>query len=207
MPEALMTLRAASSRKHSWSIHTEKSSASSASAASARATGSKSILLPGLSFSTAFLSLFGGTITSWSAKVETAARFGLLWLIVVFLFHSRRRLRLLEQRLLFDHLGLAAFAPLRPRIVRIGIASPVGSEIAARADERARIGDHVEHALIESLSGNRLGEKFGHAGIARGDHALLLRVAGQHDDRHIGIIVGARLADHLRQFHAVEASH
>src|SRR5437588_3572993 len=112
MPEALMAWRAASSRKHSWSIHTAKSPASSASAASARATGSKSILVPGLSFSTAFLSLFGGTITSWSAKVETAARLGLLWLIVVFLCHSSRGLHLLEQRLLLDHLGLAALAPL-----------------------------------------------------------------------------------------------
>src|SRR5437868_4448961 len=177
MPEALMTLRAASSRKHSWSIHTAKSAASSASAASARATGSKSTLVPGLSFSTAFLSLFGGTITSWSAKVETAARLGFLGLIAVFLFCSSRGLRFFKQRLLFDHLGLAAFAPLRPRIIRIGIAPPVGPEIAARADERARVGDNIEHALIEALGGNRLGEKFGHAGIARCNHALLLRVA------------------------------
>src|SRR5437588_12870048 len=133
MPDALTALRAASSRKHSWSIHTAKSAASSASAASARATGSKSTLVPGLSFSTAFLSLFGGTITSWSAKVETAARLGFLGLIAVFLFHSRRRLRLFEQRLLLDHIGFAALAPLRARIIRIGVAPPVGPEIAARA--------------------------------------------------------------------------
>src|SRR2546423_8259678 len=126
----------------------EKSSANSASAASARATGSKSILVPGFTFSTAFLSLFGGTITSWSAKVETAARFGFFWLIPIFLFRSRRRSRLLEQWLLLDDVGLAALAPLRPGIVRIGVAAAVWAEIAARPDERARIRHDVEHALI-----------------------------------------------------------
>jgi hypothetical protein len=32
-------------------------------------------------------------------------------------------------------------------------------------------------------------------------------MAGQHDDRHVGIGVGARLADHLHQFEAVEDRH
>ncbi len=32
-------------------------------------------------------------------------------------------------------------------------------------------------------------------------------MAGEHDDRHIGIGVGAGLADHLRQFQAVEDRH
>src|ERR1041384_3950149 len=117
-----MALRAPSSLTHSCSIQLEKSSASSASAASARATGSNSIVVPGFIFSTAFLSLFGGTITSWSAKVETAARFGFLLLIAVSLFHSRRRLGFVEQRLLFDDLGLAALAAFHAGIIGIGIA-------------------------------------------------------------------------------------
>ena len=32
-------------------------------------------------------------------------------------------------------------------------------------------------------------------------------MAGQHDDRHVRIGVGARLADHLRQLEAVEDRH
>ncbi len=32
-------------------------------------------------------------------------------------------------------------------------------------------------------------------------------MAGEHDDRHVGIGIGARLADHLRQFQPVEDRH
>ena len=90
---------------------------SRASAASARATGSKSSLASGSSFCTAFLSLFGGKITSWSAYVDTAAEIGSL-LASSCLFHSCRTLCLFEQRLLPDDVGLAALAAFRTDIVR-----------------------------------------------------------------------------------------
>jgi hypothetical protein len=57
------------------------------------------------------------------------------------------------------------------------------------------------------LAENRLGQKFGDPCVARAQHALLLGMAGEHDDRHVGIGVGAGLADHLRQFQAVEDRH
>ena len=69
-------------------------------------------------------------------------------------------------------------------------------------DERARVGDEVEDALVERSCGNRLGEEFGDAGIARAHHAVLFGVSGQHDDGYVGIGVGLRLAVH--QFQAVE---
>jgi len=40
-----------------------------------------------------------------------------------------------------------------------------------------------------------------------GDHALLLGMAGQHDDRHVGVRIGARLADHVGKLEAVEDRH
>ena len=60
----------------------------------------------------------------------------------------------------------------------------------------------VDDVLIEALGRNRLGEEFGDAGIARRDHALLLRMSGEHDDRHVRVGVGAGLADHLGKFEA-----
>ena len=46
-----------------------------------------------------------------------------------------------------------------------------------------------------------------YTGVARTHDAVFFRMTGQHDDRHIRIGVGARLADHLHQFQAVEDRH
>src|SRR5262245_7035777 len=100
---------------------------------------------------------------------------------------SDRRLGLVEQRLLPDHVGLAALATLRADIIGVDVASPVRPEIGARADERTRVGDDIEDALIQRLGRDWLGQELGDAGVARRNYALLLRMAGQHDDRHVRI--------------------
>ncbi|MEY9292115.1 hypothetical protein ABH979_005189 [Bradyrhizobium ottawaense] len=69
------------------------------------------------------------------------------------------------------------------------------------------IGDHVEDALIEPLGRDRLGQEFGDAGIARHGDAALLGMAGQHDDRRVGVALGFRLPDHLRELEPVEDRH
>ena len=69
------------------------------------------------------------------------------------------------------------------------------------------IGDHVQDALIEPLGRDRLGQEFGDAGVARHGDAPLLGMPGQHDDGGVGIALGIRLPDHLRQFEAVENRH
>ena len=112
-----------------------------------------------------------------------------------------------KQGSLFDDVGLAALAAFGADIVRVDVAAAVGTEIGLGLDERARIGDHVDDALIKALGRNRLGEEFGNAGIARRDHALFLRMPGEHDDRHVWIGVGAGLADHLGEFEPVEDRH
>src|SRR4051794_40562836 len=89
---------------------------------------------------------------------------------------------LVEQRRLLKHFYLAADAAFGANIGIAGIASAIRAEIGLGFDERARIGDDVENALIESLGRDRLGEEFGDAGIARHRHAPLLGMAGQHDD-------------------------
>lgn len=42
---------------------------------------------------------------------------------------------------------------------------------------------------------------------SRAHDAVLFGMAGQHNDRHVRIGVGARLPDHLHQFQAVEDRH
>src|SRR5262245_35822852 len=78
-----------------------------------------------------------------------------------------------DQRGLLDRIGLAALGPLGSDIVRADVAAPVRTEIGRRLDERSRIGDDVEDALVERLGRDRLGHEFGDAGIARGGDALL----------------------------------
>ena len=112
-----------------------------------------------------------------------------------------------KQGSLLDDVGLAAFAALGADIIRIDVTAAIGTEIGLGLDERARIGDHVDDALIEALGRDRLGEEFGDAGIARRDHAFLFRMPGEHDNRHVRIGVGARLANHLGEFEPVEDRH
>ena len=57
-----------------------------------------------------------------------------------------------EQGSLLDDIGLAAFAALGADVVRVDITAAVGTEIGLGLDERARIGDHVDDALIEALA-------------------------------------------------------
>ena len=61
------------------------------------------------------------------------------------------------------------------------------------------------YAPIIMLTGHS--EKFGHAGIARHRDPPLLGMAGQHDDRCVGIALGFRLPDHLGEFETVENRH
>src|SRR5665213_2168269 len=73
--------------------------------------------------------------------------------------------RLVEQRGLLKDFGIAADAALGADIGVAGIAPAVRAEIGLGLDERARIGDHVEDALIQPLGRDRLGQEFGHAGV------------------------------------------
>jgi hypothetical protein len=107
---------------------------------------------------------------------------------------------------LVDDVGIA-FAAFRPGVARGHSAPPIRTEIAFRFDERTRIEHDVEDALIERFGRDRLGQKLGDAGIACRHDAPLLRMAGQHDDGHVRIGVGARLPDHLRQLEPVEDRH
>ena len=115
--------------------------------------------------------------------------------------------RLVEQRRLLHHFHLAADAALGADIGVGGIAAAVRAEIGLGLDERPRIGDDVEDALIEPLGRDRLGQEFGDAGVARHGDAALLGMAGQHDDGGVGIALGFRLPDHLRELEAVENRH
>src|ERR1700683_1718791 len=63
---------------------------------------------------------------------------------------------LVEQRGLREDFDLAADAALRADIGIAGVAPAVGTEIGLGLDERARIGDDVENALIEPLRRDRL---------------------------------------------------
>ena len=112
-----------------------------------------------------------------------------------------------EQRLLADHVGLAALAPFRADIVRRRIAPAIRAEIGLGLDVGAWVGDHVDDALVERLRRDGLRQKFGDAGVAGRGDPLLLGVAGHHDDRHERIGVGAGLPDHLGQFETVEDRH
>ncbi|KTT77457.1 hypothetical protein SA6_12175, partial [Staphylococcus epidermidis] len=117
------------------------------------------------------------------------------------------RARLIEQRRLLQHLDLAAAAALGADIGVGGVAAAVGPEIGLGLDERARVGDHVHDALVEPLGRDRLGQEFGDPGIARHRDAALLGMPGQHDDRRVGISLGFRLPDHLRELEPVEDRH
>ena len=68
---------------------------------------------------------------------------------------------LLEQGSLLDDVGLAALAALGPDVVRIDVTAAVGTEIGLGLDERARIGDHVDDALIETLGRDAVSPGFG----------------------------------------------
>ena len=57
-----------------------------------------------------------------------------------------------------QHFHLAADATFGTDIGGAGVAPAVRAEIGLGLDERARVGDDVENALIECLGGNRLGE-------------------------------------------------
>src|SRR5450756_688838 len=86
--------------------------------------------------------------------------------------------RLVEQRGLLNDFDFAADTALRADIGIAGVAPAVRAEIGLGLDERTRIGDDVEDALIKSLGRDRLGEEFGHAGVARHRDAPLLGMAG-----------------------------
>src|SRR6516162_375117 len=81
---------------------------------------------------------------------------------------------LVEQRRLLKDFHLTADAALRPAIGSVGVAPAVRAEIGLGLDERPRIGDDVQDALIETFGGDRLYQKFGHAGVARIGHAPFL---------------------------------
>ena len=61
--------------------------------------------------------------------------------------------------------------------------------------------------MIERLRRNRLGQKLGDTGVARGHHAALVAVTGEQDDRNIGVAATVRLPDHLGQLDAIEDRH
>src|SRR5712671_2080624 len=85
---------------------------------------------------------------------------------------------LVEQRWLLKDLHLAADAALGSDIGVARIAPAVRAEIGLGLDERARIGDDVQDALIKPLGRDRLCQEFGHAGVARHRDAPLLGMAG-----------------------------
>ena len=78
-----------------------------------------------------------------------------------------RRAGFVEQRGLLQDFGLAAHAALGADIGVVGVAPAIRTEIGLGLDERTRIGDDVQDALIETFGRDRLGEKFGDAGVAR----------------------------------------
>jgi hypothetical protein len=63
-------------------------------------------------------------------------------------------------------------------------APPVRTKEPARQDIAAGPLDGGFQPGGQRLAGDRLGQKGGHAGIARPRHKLLVAVAGQHDHRH-----------------------
>src|SRR6202043_3570139 len=85
----------------------------------------------------------------WGVVFTTGHRESYSW--ASYSWASDRPPRLFEQRLLAHPLGLAAFAPFRAHVVRVDVAAPIRPEIGAGLDERARIGDDVEDALVERL--------------------------------------------------------
>src|ERR1700736_6120854 len=157
-PSLRIAACAAASRSASIPIQFLNSPDRPARAFSARATGSSR------SFSTTrrntLRSGLGCVMTVWSAKVSIWSAAGLSFAIMVSLgrLASNGGPGLVEQRGLLKDFHLAADAAL-------------GADIGLGADERARIGDYVENALVKPLGRNRLGEEFGHTGVARDRHA------------------------------------
>jgi hypothetical protein len=125
---------------------------------------------------------------------------------LVYAFVSRGA-SFVQQRRGTDHICLAALAAFRSDIIRVDVAAAVGAEIILGPDEGPRIGDGVDHALVEALGRNRLSEKLGDAGVAGGGHPLLVGMAGEHDDGDVRVGIGAGLADHLRELEAIEDRH
>src|ERR1700760_4819882 len=70
---------------------------------------------------------------------------------------------LVEQGRLLQNLDFTADAALGADIGVGGVAPAIRPEIGLGLDERARIGDHVQDALIEALGRDRLGQEFGDA--------------------------------------------
>src|SRR5450432_398710 len=216
-PFLRMLAWAAASRSASTDIQFLNSPDKPASAFSARAMGSSRSL--SATRRSTLRSGLGCVITLWSAKDLTCIVPGLSLVIMVSSvargsngrpLHSRSlnsRSCLVEQRRLRKHFRFAADAALGADIGVGGVATAVGAEIGFGLDERAGIGDHVENALVEPLGRDRLGQKLGHAGVARHGDAALLGMTGQHDDGGVGIALGFRLADHLGQLEAVENRH
>src|SRR5690349_25164492 len=83
---------------------------------------------------------------------------------------SDRRAGFFEERCLPDHIGLATLPAFRADVVRIRVATAVGTEICLGLDKRARVGDHVDDALVEAFGRNWLGEKLRDAGVTRRGH-------------------------------------
>src|SRR5712671_7955510 len=201
-PFCRMSARALSSCSHSSFIQPVNSVDSSARAASARATGSSAAAVR----VHAPLSLLGGVITWWSAKLATLGLSPSAFVMGA-LPASARHSDFVEQGLLLDDVGVAALAPFGPDIGQVGVAAPVRPEIGPRLDERPWAHDDIEDALIERLGGDRLRQELGHARVARRDYALLLRMTAEHDDRHVRVRVGAGLPDHLGELEPVEDRH
>src|SRR5450631_60715 len=211
-PFLRMLAWAAASRSASTDIQFLNSPDRPASAFSARAIGSSRYL--SATRRSTLRSGLGCVITLWSAKDLTFIVPGLSLVIVVSSvargsnsrpLHSRSSL--VEQRRLRKDFRFAADAALGSDIGVDGVATAVGAEIGFGLDERSGIGDHVENALVEPLGRDRLGQKLGHAGVARDRDAALLGMTGQHDDGGVGIALGFRLADHLGKLEAVENRH
>ena len=59
--------------------------------------------------------------------------------------------------------------------------------IVALADHRARIDQHRDQPLAQRLRGHRLEQEFVDAELHRLDDARAFAVAGQHDDRYVGV--------------------
>ena len=62
---------------------------------------------------------------------------------------------------IFDHGRLlstirSAVAALRPEVVRVYVSAAVGAKIGFGLDERARVGEDIEDALIEGFWCERL---------------------------------------------------
>src|ERR1700722_849607 len=153
-PSFLTFWRAVSSRTHSASIQVLNSLERSASAASARATGSS----PSSAAAIALRSLWGGVINSWSANVATETVSSVRRDITNHAPEaSHQCLGFFQQRLLAQHFRFAALAPFGTDIVGVDVAPAIRPEESIGFYERPWIGDDVKDALVQRLGGDRLG--------------------------------------------------